>query len=95
MREADLERKCCEWAKAHGWLAFKFVSPGRAGVPDRVYLRNGHAVFVDFKAPGKKPTDLQWLLISRIRYAGFSVLVCDDFETFMLTLKYAHKGEED
>lgn len=47
-------------AKNMGGKAYKFSSPGNAGVPDRlVALPGGKIAFVELKAPGKKPTPLQ------------------------------------
>lgn len=61
--------------------AYKFVSPGNAGVPDRlVLLPGGRVVFVELKAPGKKPTELQQAQINKIRALGFKVVVIDSKE---------------
>ena len=36
-------------------MAYKFVSPGNAGVPDRVViLQGGKSGFVELKRPGEK-----------------------------------------
>lgn len=60
MKESTIERRVCKWAQEHGWLAYKFVSPNQRGVPDRVFVSpRGVVVFVEFKAPGGKPTKLQ------------------------------------
>ena len=60
MREKEVETYLRDRVKALGGKAYKFVSPGNAGVPDRVVcLPGGHVLFVELKAPGKKPTPLQ------------------------------------
>lgn len=76
--EAKIERAVCDYAKGKGWLAYKFTSPGKRAVPDRMFLRDGTALFVEFKAPGKKPTVLQSHEHERLRAAGFWVFVIDN-----------------
>lgn len=64
MRESTIERSARDYARARGVLCLKFTSPGVAGVPDRLLIGpSGLVAFVEFKAPGKKPTALQrhWL----------------------------------
>lgn len=62
-----------------GGIAYKFVSPGNTGVPDRLVLfPRGRIAFVELKAPGKKPTALQLLQQRRIKDLGFEVLVIDN-----------------
>lgn len=52
MRERVIERFLTSYAKEHGGRAYKFVSPGQAGVPDRlVILPGGVMFFVELKAP--------------------------------------------
>lgn len=80
MRESEIEKKVCDYAKSKGWLTYKFVSPSNRGVPDRIWLKNSHIVFVEFKAPNKMPTKLQEKVISKIQSQGFSVYVIDNVE---------------
>lgn len=82
MRESLIERKCCAWAKANGWLAFKFTSPNNRAVPDRLFIKDGRVVFVEFKAPGKQPTKLQTSVINLMRGRGATVHVIDNYEDF-------------
>jgi hypothetical protein len=81
MRERDVEQYLRDKVKAAEGRAYKFVSPGNTGVPDRlVLLPGGKAVFVELKAPGKEPTKMQLLQHRRIRSLGFTVLVIDNKE---------------
>lgn len=77
-RESYIEQKVCTYAKLLGWLAFKFVSPGNSGVPDRIFLRDGCVIFVEFKAPGAKCTAMQLRQHERLRRYGFPTLVIDN-----------------
>lgn len=79
MREKDIEKYLRDKVKRLGGIAYKFVSPGNAGVPDRLVLMpGGRIVFVELKAPGKKSTPLQRLQQKRISDLGFDVRVLDD-----------------
>lgn len=91
MREKDIEGYLRLRTKEAGGRAFKFVSPGNAGVPDRiVMLPNGRIAFVELKAPGGKPTPLQTKQMNYIAGLGFPVWLIDSEEkvdTLMQCLK--------
>lgn len=79
MREKALEQKFLMKVKGVGGLALKFVSPGFAGVPDRlVLIPDGKAGFVEVKASGKKPRTLQAARHNLLRRLGFKVFVLDN-----------------
>ena len=74
MREKDIEGHLRDRVKAMGGRAYKFVSPGNDGVPDRlVLLPGGKIMFVETKAPGKTSTPLQIKQQNFIRSLGFEV----------------------
>lgn len=78
MSEKNIESYLVRRVKGLGGTAYKFVSPGHAGVPDRlVCLPGGRVWFVELKAPGKKPRPLQNVEIGRLRSLGFRVAVAD------------------
>ena len=55
--EASVEGYLVESCRLMGWLALKFVSPGRDKVPDRLVVPiRGAMFFVECKAPGVKMT---------------------------------------
>lgn len=80
MRESAVEKKVCDHAKKKGMAVYKFVSPGRSGVPDRMFIYKGLAWFIEFKAPGKKPTALQKHEIQVMRSQGMRVAIVDNEE---------------
>lgn len=60
MKEKQIEQHLVKQVKAQGGLCYKFTSPARRGVPDRIVIWPGNQVhFVELKAPGKKLTPLQ------------------------------------
>ncbi len=78
-REREVERTLVDRVQAAGGQAYKFTSPGRRGVPDRIVLRPGHVpVFVELKRKGQKARPQQLREHDRIRAAGGRVLVIDD-----------------
>jgi len=80
--ESTLERRCCLLAKKAGWLAIKWAAPGQWGVPDRLLIRAGRVIAVEFKAPGKVPTKLQEHRHAQLQAAGLDVFVIDNVDDF-------------
>lgn len=81
MRERDIERYLSQEVLAKGGIAYKFVSPQRRGVPDRVVLfPGGWLIWVELKAPGKTPEPHQLREHERMRKMGQRVAVIDSFE---------------
>lgn len=79
--EKTIEKYFVDEAKKHGALALKFVSPGNAGVPDRIVLfNNGIAEFVEFKKPGGRLRPLQRVMIRRLEAYGHTVTIIDNKE---------------
>lgn len=82
MLEKEIEKKCRLKIKKQGGLFLKFVSPGNAGVPDRLILLPGGIIkFVELKRPGAQPRPLQKYWHKKLRALGFTVEVCDDAES--------------
>lgn len=81
VRESLIEQTLVRRVEALGGLCEKFASPGRRGVPDRIIsMPGGVVVFVEVKAPGKKPTRLQLHDHARRRALGFRVEVIDSMD---------------
>jgi Holliday junction resolvase len=80
MRESTIERKVCVTAKRLGWEVRKITSPSHRGMPDRLFYRYGQAMFVEFKAPGKKPTKTQHRELKKLREHNFVAVVIDDVD---------------
>ena len=81
MLEGDVENALVRRVKKLGGTAEKFTSPGRRSVPDRlVTLPGGTIIFVELKAPGKKPTEKQARDHERRRKLGCEVRVIDSVE---------------
>ena len=60
MLERDIEKRLVTGVRALGGRAYKFISPGRDGVPDRiVILPGGKIIFVELKAERGRLSPLQ------------------------------------
>lgn len=74
MREATIEQAFVKGVKKAGGKAWKFVSPGRSGVPDRiVLLPGGKVIFVELKTETGALTPLQIEVHNQLRALGFDV----------------------
>ena len=79
MLECEVENTLVKRVKQLGGTCEKFTSPGRRSVPDRlVTLPGGKIIFVELKAPGKKPTEKQLRDHQRRRALGCDVRVIDN-----------------
>jgi hypothetical protein len=87
MLEKDIERKVCDYAKTKNILVYKFTSPARAAVPDRMFvLPNGVIFFIEFKRGGQKPTDAQEREHNRLRGHKVNVFVVDNVDAGKLVI---------
>jgi len=77
-QESSLEAAATRYAGSKGIWTRKFVSPANRSVPDRVFGFNKTCVWIEFKAPGKKPTDAQADEIAEMRARGLLALYMDD-----------------
>ena len=80
MRESTIEQAVCAYAKAKGCLSLKLAGQNQKGQPDRMFLHQGRVLFVEFKAPGKRPTALQARWLDRLTDHTFHATSCDDIE---------------
>ena len=78
MLEKNIEQKLAQATRKRGGLCLKFVSPGYAGVPERLtILPGGHVAFIELKAPGQKPRPLQKHRHQQLRKLGMTVFIVD------------------
>ena len=85
--EKSIEAYLRDQVRKTGGRAYKFVSPGNAGVPDRlVVLPGGGLFFVELKAPGGKTTKLQDKRIKELETLGQDVFIADSREKIDMIL---------
>lgn len=86
MKESEIEKILREKIKEKGGRAYKFISPGNGGVPDRLITINGKVIFVELKRPGGQLTNLQKKQIRDLTNFGMEVYVIqnlDEINEFM------------
>lgn len=95
MSEKNLERKLREEVKKLGGMALKFISPGHAGVSDRIVLMPGGRIwFVELKQKGKKLNPLQEIFKKQTDKLKFRNLMIDDktsLDLFLHEIKVLQK----
>lgn len=85
--EKTIEEKGEAYADRRGWWHCKFTSPGTPSVPDRIYIRRGRVVFIEWKRPGEEPTVKQYKRHREMREHGAEVHWVDSLEAAMEILK--------
>lgn len=78
MLEKHLEQQLKKAVEDAGGWCIKLVSPGTAGMPDRICLMNSKIVFVEVKKPGQSPRPLQLRRMRQLQAHGFTTLVVDE-----------------
>ena len=89
MLEKDIEAHLRDKVKDADGIAFKFTSPRKRAVPDRLVLMPidseehrqivaRYVRFVEVKNTGKKATEAQLREHARLRALGFNVMVIDN-----------------
>lgn len=75
MAESQIEKTVCNKAEAAGYFVRKVQWLGRRGAPDRLFIRDGVHVWIEFKDGAKPPSDLQLRNRRHMREAGAEVHV--------------------
>ena len=95
MTEKELELMLVKAVKSRGGRAYKFISPGINGMPDRlVLLPKGKVGFVEVKAPGKKLRPLQIKRKGELESLGVLVYCLDHPEQIGGMLDGIARGKE-
>lgn len=93
LKEADIEKYFVNCVKNVGGKAEKFRTPGKRSVPDRLCsFAHGQIIFVELKAPRKKPTVKQYEDHDKRRAMGFEVWVIDTKEKVDIFIEYVIKN---
>jgi hypothetical protein len=81
MLETQIESRAVEILREQdGVESIKLNLMGNSGWPDREFLYQGHSFYMEFKRPGKTPTDLQNFRLNWLYTNGFACGWCDNVE---------------
>lgn len=95
-REKAIENELRKEVIKLGGIAYKFVSPARPGVPDRLCcFPGGRAIFVECKQPGQKPDPRQRRRIKEVRDLGFEVFIVDSHQSREDFIQYVKATSPD
>lgn len=86
--EKDIEKKLDVGVKKLGGWTLKLLPTFVSGLPDRVVLYKGHALFVELKSTGKRARPDQLRIHEKLRGYGFEVFVIDSSEGVTIFLNY-------
>lgn len=78
--ESAVESKVSDFARENGCLVVKLNLIGQIGWPDRMLLKHGKVLFIEFKRQGSSPRRAQLEIHRRIEAQGFPVVVIDDVQ---------------
>ena len=79
--EKVIEAAVCKYAQSKGFLTYKFTSPARSAVPDRLFIApSGQCMFIEFKRLGQKPTPAQQREHTRLTNQRVDVYVVDSID---------------
>jgi len=78
--EREIESFLRESINKIGGRCLKWVSPGTAGVPDRIVLYNGKVYFIEVKRPGGT--------LSKLQQQFGNYLVTNGFNYYIIMSKY-------
>lgn len=85
MLESSVEAAVCRIVKGLGGVCWKWVSPGRVGVPDRICILPGPVIiFVELKRPGRNDgrSESQKKVFRILKDLGCEVWLIDNANTF-------------
>ena len=69
--EKEIEAAVTDYARSTGYIPIRFTPRGDRGWPDHIYAGpHGLTVWIEFKAPGKKPTKIQVYRINQLLNMG-------------------------
>jgi hypothetical protein len=58
----------------------KLAGPNQKGQPDRMFIKNGKVLFIEFKAPNKMPTALQYKWLDDLTAQGLAACWRDNIK---------------
>lgn len=83
LRESQIEGWAKQIARNCGWWVRKFKTPARRSAPDDIFAKHGRVFFIEFKATGCVPSDLQDEEHRIMRAVGLTVYVVDSKQGFL------------
>lgn len=80
VRESRIERSACLLAEQRGWFQVKVEKASIRGFPDRLFIKEGRTLFVEFKNERGILSDDQRRVVAQMREHGADVWVISSLE---------------
>lgn len=77
---SDVQNPVTQYAKEQGWLARRMQYIGTNGCPDTWFFKDGRVIICEWKRDGKDATLQQKRQHKKLRAAGMTVHVIDNYE---------------
>lgn len=90
--ERDVEKRLVDGVRKLGGLCFKWTSPGRSGVPDRLVIINGYTFMVELKRKNGVLGASQRIVFPMLNRHGCNVYVLYDAESVDAFLQQLKDG---
>lgn len=87
-KESSIERLLVEEVKKLKGKCIKMISTYEAGIPDRLVLYKGRAIFVELKREGEAPRRIQVFYMEQLKAIGFECRVIDSVDELVSFLNY-------
>ena len=83
MTEAKLQTKIIKDLESKGYYVIKTIKLNKNGLHDVFAFKDGLATFIEVKATGQKPRELQMFRIEEVKQFGIKSFWCDSFEKYL------------
>lgn len=78
--EKKIERDTVRVAEQNDWYVKKIVTPGRRGSFDRLFIKGGKHIWIEFKDPDGEPSELQIKEHAKLIAHGAEAHFCDNYQ---------------
>ena len=86
MTEAKLQTKIIKDLESKGYYVIKTIKLNKNGLHDVFAFKDGLATFIEVKATGKTPRELQLYRIEEVKKFGIKSFWVDSFEDYLLNI---------
>ena len=83
MTESKLQTKIIKDLESKGYYVIKTIKLNKNGLHDVFAFKDGLATFIEVKATGQKPRELQLFRIEEVKKFGIKSFWCDSFEKYL------------
>ena len=79
MLENKIQKKIIDKLKKDGYFVIKIIRSNINGIPDICAIKNGKTIFIEVKTEQGKLSELQKIMIKKLKENGIEVFVWKDY----------------